>query len=419
MPKLKQTPAEEPLAAPMAGPMGATATSAVATSPASATFQELAGEVIGALQRALGQALATFPDVKIAADLKRRLDLDAALAWQIFSLANTADPLAADRFIPKAGAMDRFIRTITKAKAPALLCQAVADAYSEFEAFVKAHAGDRASFSAMLSSLQPADRAAWTKLRKAAFRANSGVWGVSVDCSINCLVFHERPSGAQDALSLRGRVGVRGYRAGTGVAMSASTRIWAGSGPPPENWRDLPDAKIMTSSAGLIHEACSQPMPRIEARITPDGSLRDYLALEGLGRQSEATAWWTTFSPDFKGTRTPPHGCSCPCPEPTELLQIDLIMPRTWCDPTRLRTRVVGPDVRFSPDSLIGNLPLDNTAVHLGHRLESLYTPAVPHYYELLHDQLERLGWLGTTFEIFRCAIKYPVLHCTTHVYVE
>lgn len=376
--------------------------------------------VIGTLQRALSQVLTAFPEVKRSTDLRRRLGLDAALAWQVFSLARAEEPLGAGRFIPKARAMERFMHAAAKAGAPEALCEALEFAYQAFGSFVLAHAGDRETFSAMLSALQPEDRSDWTKLRRSAFRANCGVWGVSVECSVNCAIFHQRATGEFDVLSIRGRVGISSLRAGVAIATSASSRAWGGSKPPPEN-ADAADssAPVITSGGGLIVEACSQPLPRIETRIGNDGAARDYLELEGLGRRSKATAWWRSFSADFAGSRQPPHGCSCPCAEPTELQIVDLMVPQGWCVPSRVRTRIMGPDVRFTPSSLTGSLPFEGGPVHLGQRLESLYTPAAPAHSGLVMEELKQRGWLGTTFEIFRAFVKFPVLHSTTHLYVE
>ncbi len=360
-----------------------------------------------------------FPDVKRSTDLRRRLSLDAALAWQVFSLAHAAEPLAAVRFIPKAGAMERFTLAARKAGATPAVCAAVAQAFTEYEALVRVHAGDRDTFAAMLSAHQPAEGATWLKLRKAAFRANRGIWGISLECSANAVVFNQRPTGEMDALAVRGRLGANGFRAGVSVAMSISMRVWGGNSPAPEGRIPENDpSKVVTSGGGLIERACSQPLPKVESRACPDGTFRDFVTLDGLGRRSKATVWWTSFGANFPGSRNPPHGCSSPCPEPTEIQIVDLLIPHGWGDPARLRCRAVGPDVRFTP-GVGGSLPNEGAVAHLGQRLESLYTPNAPAHVGLVTDEIRRLGWQTTTFEIFRCIVKYPVLHSTTHLYVD
>lgn len=382
-------------------------------------FSDLASGSVAALQRALGRVLATFPDVKRSVDLKRRLNLDAALAWQIFSLTHSTDPLAASRFIPKAGAMDRFVKTIHKAGTPVPLREAVETAYSGFEALVHEYAGDRDTFAAIISALLPVDRATWAPLRRAAFRANTGVWGVSVECSVNCSIWNQQEPHGDANICVRGRVGIKGFRAGAAVAMSLSTRVWGGSHPPPEDTDATNMGEgVVTASGNLITDACSQPLPRVETRVCPDGSFRDYAALEGLGRRSESDLWWSTFAGRCGGSRAPPHGCSCPCPEPTALQVVDLIVPGGWSNPASVRARIVGPDVRLSPTSATGDLPFEGEGVHLGSDLDALHLADAPIYSELVTEELRRRGWLDTTFDLYRCTIKFPILHSITHLYV-
>jgi len=33
-------------------------------------------------------------------------------------------------------------------------------------------------------------------------------------------------------------------------------------------------------------------------------------------------------------------------------------------------------------------------------------------------EELRRRGWLDTTFDLYRCTIKFPILHSITHLYV-
>lgn len=387
-----------------------------------AHFSDLASAAVAALQQALGQVLATFPEVKRCIDLQRRLNLDAALAWQIFSLTHATDPLAASRFIPKAGAMDRFVKTIHKAGTPVSFREAVESAYAGFESLVHEHAGDRETFAAIISALLPVDRATWVPLRRAAFRANTGVWGVSVDCSVNCSIWNQQSNPTPDGdanICVRGRVGIKGLRAGAAVAMSLSTRVWGGPRPPPEDTDATNDGQgVVTAGGNLITDACSQPLPRLETRICPDGSFRDYAALEGLGHRSESDLWWSTFASQYGGSREPPHGCSCPCPEPTALQIVDLIVPRGWSNPASVRARVVGPEVRLSPTCATGDLPFEGEGVHLGNNFDALYLSEAPIYSELVTEELRRRGWSNTAFDLYRCTIKFPILHSITHLFV-
>ena len=45
--------------------------------------------------------------------------------------------------------------------------------------------------------------------------------------------------------------------------------------------------------------------------------------------------------------------------------------------------------------------------------------PAARMYADLVHTELERLGWHKSEFEIFRCEVHYPMLHTTVHLQVD
>lgn len=378
-------------------------------------FEEGAVQVLSGLRQTLARALAAIPAATKAAELRRILGLDAALAWQIFSLGSAEDVITVGRLVPKARAMDRFVRAARDAGVPGELMTDVERAYSEFDAWVRDHAETRETFAAILSSLRPPESAPWTKLRRSAFRANLGVWGVSVRTSVHCAVFFQRPTGELDSLSIRAQIGVRGYRAGAGVSMSAMLRTWGGNEPPPE----APSANVSIDGGELLTDVCSKPLPRFERRALPEGVTRDFLVLDDLGRTSEASVWWRSFNGNFPGGSTkPPHGCSCRCSDPTETLLVDLLLPRGWSDPKTLGVRILGPDSKFTPERRPTDLPFEGSASHLGTRLQAMYTPAVPEYGAIVESQIRARGWDQTIFDIYRCVVRYPILHSFTLMYL-
>lgn len=378
-------------------------------------FEDGAREVLSRLRNALGRAVAAIPGARKAAELRRILGLDAALAWQVFTIGTAEDVIAVGRLVPKARAMDRFVRAARKAGVDAEIMSEVERAYEDFDVWVCDNAETRESFTAILTSLRPPETVPWTKLRRSAFRANCGVWGVSVRASVHCAVFHQRPTGEIDNLSLRAQVGVRGYRAGVGVSMSAMLRTWGGSEPPPET----PSPKVMHDGARLLTEYCSKPVPRFERRSLLDGSTRDFLVLDSLGRTGEATVWWSSFNGNFPdGSTKPPHGCSCRCSDPTELLLVDLLLPQGWSDPETLGVRILGPDSKFVPERKPTDLPFEGHAAHLGTRLQSMYTPQVPEYAGIVERELALRGWENTIFDVYRCVVRYPILHSFTLMYL-
>jgi len=383
-------------------------------------FEAEAQRVLGRLRSATAGVLnAVGGSVDRAADLRRCLDLDAALAWQVHTIASSDDPLRAGRIIPKAGAMERFLQSARARGAAAALVREAEEAYADYQRLIGEHAGDRETLDAMLSALRP-EESSLKKLRRTAYKANAAVWGVTVRCLLNCVVFHQRPSGEHDCLSVRGRLGVRRLREGAVVGIYASGRTWGGSTCPPEG-----APGVMLNACDLIEEACSSPVPAIERVAAPDGTVREFLRLEGLGRSSEVSVVWRNLALNFPGgSARPPHGCSVPFHEPTETAVMDLLVPRGWTDPATARAWVTA--TPYSPGgpgpaaTEVGRgLPLECELEYVGTRLDRLYTRHAPAWAEIIGRELERLGWPADGFDIFRCQAAYPILHSSVHLCVD
>lgn len=386
-------------------------------------FENEAQRVLGRLRRAVavvvdaaaGNGNPPTRPVR-AADLRRTLDLDVALAWQVHTIATSDDVLRAGRVVPKAGAMERFLESARARGMPEAMTREVEEAYGEFERLIGEHAGDRETLDAMLSALRP-DQSALRRIRRAAFKANAAVWGVMVRCTLNCVIFHQRPTGEHDCLSVRGRMGVRRLQEGAVIGIYASGRTWGGSTCPPEGAEG-----VSIDTCGLIEEACSTPVPRVEHVTAPDGSVRDYLRLEGLGRSSEISVAWRNLALNFPGGSTnPPHGCSVPILEPAETAVMDLLVPKGWTDPSTARvwvTLAMGPHGAVAAEGPgVQQLPFECGVEHLGTRLDSMFTRHEPRWSEIIASQLAQLGW-NEEFDIYRCVAAYPVLHSAVHLCV-
>lgn len=352
---------------------------------------------------------------KRSADLRRSLNLDAALAWQIHTLARGEDALTSARVVPKAGAMERFLAAARGQGLPSSMTEEAREAYVAFERLVADHAGDRETFDAMVSGLRPEDAAGLLRIRRAAYKANAAVWGLTVRCTLNAVVFHERPTGEHDCMSVRARVGVQRLQERAAIGIYASGRTWGGSTYPPEG-----APRVAVDECQLLEEFCSAPMPRVERVATPDGGARDYLKLEGLGKASEVTAYWRNLSLNFPGgSRTPPHGCTIPCLEPTEMTVADLLIPRGWADPRTASLHVTPANTPVGPGpGGLQQLPCEVKVSHLGNSLDSLYTVHSPRYVEVMERGIKELGWAATEFDIFRCVVPYPVMHAAVHIKV-
>lgn len=380
-------------------------------------FEEDTTRALERLRVAVARLVETVPaHTERAADLRRSLDLDAALAWQIHTLAGSSDVLRAGRVVPKAGAMERFLKAVKARRMPAELESEARQAYAEFERVVDDHAGDRETFDAMLTALRPEDGTALQRLRRTAYKANASVWGIGVRTCIHAVVFRQRPTGEHDCLAIRGRVGINRLQESAMMGIYASGRTWGGSMCPPEG-----STAVALDSCDLLEEYCSSPVPTVQHVRAPDGMSRDFLQFDGLGKAHEVTVFWRNLSLEFPdGSIVPPHGMTSPCTEPTEMLVVDLMVPRGWSDPSTVNVSVTENNryTMWGPGSILQRLAFEGQAEHLGTRIESLYTRHAPRYAEIVAQQFKSLGWSDTVFDLYRCMVPYPVLHSAVHLSV-
>lgn len=383
-------------------------------------FERASSSALDRLRLALARLLQELPgSASRATDLRRALSLDAALAWQVHTLATSRgrDILGAGRVVPKVGAMERFLKAAGAVGLPDHAVSEARAAYEAFERTVGDHAGDRATFEAMLSAIHPADGASLRKIRRNAYRANTAVWGVAIRAHVNCVVFRQRPTGEHDALAVRGRVGLHRLRENAVVGFPASGRTWGGGTSPPEG-----EPTVTVGRCELLEDHCSRPIPRIR-RVEPAGPAGkpfDFLEPQGLGLTSTATLLYRNLSLDFPGgSATPPHGTTVYCREPAEVLIADLLIPRGWAEPGTAAATIVD-DSRnaIEAPSDPQHFPFEGVVEHLGQNLERLYTRHAPSYAEAVAGELEALGWTDTEFDLYRCEIPYPILHSALHLSV-
>lgn len=389
--------------------------------PTPLSFEDLIAPALDRLQRSLRRVLEFYPEVSRAVDLRRRLALDAALAWQIFSFATSDDVMRDARLLPKARAMGRFLESASAAGSDDAVLNDAKLAYEEYGGAVRELGGDRASFDAISASLRPPDGSMLVRLRRAAFRANGAIWGVTVRTIVNTVIFRQRETGEHDCLCVRARIGVRGLRPGARIAIHASTRTWGGALPAAD------ERRVTVDGCKLIESACSSPPPILEHRVAPDGSTRDYLMLDGLGRAAEKTVYWSAMSRGFSGgSVAPPHGCTTPILEPAERLIVQLLVPKGWTTPPTADVRITPQDPDGVMASLsshgevsVPHLPFEGKVRHAGGAIDALRAAECPGLPEIVGEVLHDAGWRDTAFDVYRCIVRFPVLHSMVHLWAD
>lgn len=385
----------------------------------SVRFEDETRDVLVRLRGALFGLISALPgDVRRAADLSRALDVDTKTSWRLFKIASSTDPLGAGIHVPGRASIKRALKTAERRQVPAEKIGAVADAFDAFEDLVRRVAGDRTTFGTMVSAISDGDDGQ-TDLthRRAAFRANSHIWGVQSRAQLVTHILH--PSVAKPELFdvgvLQGSFDLRRLRRdATWPIANLSSRHDKGGAV-----TSAPRPLDESAPTGFLWRFCDQP----SAPLRVGGQAAGYANVELLGDRvgipSESTylfghvmrelvPWYRTEQDTHVRTRASTR-------TPTELLVFDVLVHHDTFGKVETETSLLSDVTRdqrvTDPQKCEQHrLPTRDEAVYLGQGISLLHAPELPRYTEALEWSLERLGWDPESFHAFRCRAVYPVL---------
>lgn len=387
-------------------------------------FGSEASRVLGELRAALAAVIATLPGrISSASALQRALNIDMKLGWKVFRIIDTEDPLALAHLVPGAGAMRLFLKAAVEQDVKSTLIDRAARAADEFEQLVDTHAGDRASFEAMISSWSADSRAKMDlNYKRAAFRSNSYFYGIQATAQLSCCLVH--PSADEsliDVALLRGYMGLRRLRTSVPCVV-AHVRATDAEGAPRALIREPLDPGGGTShGVSLIRKFCSDPLPQFRTVEAEGGFVHGELIGEGVGN----TAAVTCFTGDvtrkagarYAGELDRDFGVCVMVRIPCTALILDLLVHEGTFGPFSPKLSVFGEHLEGapfpSPTKERDRLELLESVLYLGQGLSVLPTREVPRYVELARFATDRLGWDADRFDVYRCRIEYPVMPST------
>ena len=379
-------------------------------------FEADARQVLADVRAAFGKLLESLPgETRRAAGVQRTLGLDSALAWQVHTASTVPDPLAVGRHLPGSVAVGRVLEAARGVGAPDAALEDVGRAYARFLELVERHAGDRRTFDSMLASITDSGREqADFKQRRAAFRANSHIWGLQARVMVGtCIVYPG--DGVIDVMQITGAVDLRPLRPDVSIRYSGSLRVSHDTG---NLGREPVTDAFLGQDPGLIEEFCTRPLPELSSRRGADGKVEITITPRGLGRSGAVTFFRRFLA----------HSVSDGSPErqfetnvlvtiPAELQLVDLLVPHDWVDRTGVRCECFGArhDPRRHVDQRAQDrLPAPAPAAYLGRGLDCLRVPDVAGYPALVEHVMSRLGWSADRLDAFRVLVPYPVLHAST-----
>lgn len=383
------------------------------------SFAAEGAEVAARLKAAVRAVIDGLPGrVGGGTDLGRELRIGSTAAWRIYSFASEAQPMAALQLLPGRATMMRLTQAAERRGVGAALTRDVLAAYDQFEAFMREHAGDRTTLDTLLRGVGAEESGAINlNQRRGAFRLNASIWGIQARTGLGCVMCHEVSKGVIDSAYLAGYVRAHPLRRDVPLQLKRRSAIDHAplDGLPPKDEIRLPE------DIQLLSEFCSKPLPQLTTSRSEDGSLEINTTFRGVGKGASVDCFVLETAQNVNDGRAEREFVLDKLVTiPLESLVLDLLVPRGMVDPATVQVSVRGnPGAIQSVFGARSVLPVKEVSAYLGADLSALRTPEVPRYPEMARSVVDRLGWQHGTMDIFRCHVKYPILHAVVRLQVD
>lgn len=359
-------------------------------------------------------------------DLQKALGVDVKLSWQAYRVCNSDSYVDMALHMPTGAQVRKLLRAASKRGASADVVDEVESAYAEFERVIDRHAGDRASFDAMLRRMAggEADESLELMHREAGFEAQRYLWGVELDVSLSAEIVHPSAGGGEgvtDELHVRMRHGLKRFAADGVIPVDRRFVAPSAGLPPPGAPEPLDTEAYGRFGVPLLPGFCSTEDLRFARRTREDGATVTDWVTEELGRTSAVTLAFgerinaVPLLTRGDGRRGITRGMTFLTP--TRLLVSDLLVHRPtfgrWeHEATRWGHAVMFPRT-VEPLEAMGlpRLACRESVGYMGSGAAAAEVPEVPRYAAMLRDSCDRAGWDLDEMDVYRIRIQYPVMH--------
>jgi hypothetical protein len=388
-------------------------------------FESEAARALQGLRTALAGIVASVPGgAAKPVEMQRALNIDMKLSCKVFKVIGAAGPLAAGPHVPGISALRTFLHAASAVGVQEPLVNAAVLAAAEFDRVVATHAGDRATFDSMISSLANIGDATRITLehRRAAFRAQRHIFGLQAKALLKCMVV--QPSADPrllDFVQISGFLLLRQLRPDAPLVISR-VRTTNDDGTVREIGREpLDPTPDQTFGNALLREFCSQPPPQYRAVQTAPGMVCGELISNGVGKKGAITCLEGHVAraavPRYRDAGNSVGANNARIRVPCEALILDLLVHEEAFGALR--------PIGFTCAENLGEVPAPSTCAewqrldpresvaYLGKGPSVLYAADFSRYADLGRYIFDRLGWDGTRFDVYRCHVEYPVLPST------
>lgn len=386
-----------------------------------AAFRDEAERVLGRLSRSLGRMIAAVPgSIQNASELQHALGLDRALSWQVFRVGTAPDPVEAGADLPRAYPMTKALKAAAARGVPQEIITEARAAYEDYELLVAEHAGERASFDSMIRGLRRTASQVTLKERRSTFRGNRAIWGMHADAVYMCMISHDSGGKQQDNLVILGHVGMRKLRP-EGELCAAHRWLSANAneaGPGGFGKR----TPLESRSSAVVEAFSTQPLPPLKMQELEPGVVEMALELETIGNAGAITYFVRNIARGVSAGPEPWSRMGHTVRMPAETLVMDMLVPAGHYDATTAHAATYGnlrrPD-RAHQHRDEDRIPVGESVMYLGQVIDRLQTPLIPRCPEMIDHLLREQGWHEDRYDIFRCIVKYPILHAAVALRVD
>jgi hypothetical protein len=382
-------------------------------------------EHLASLRYILRRMLTELGSPRTPTLLRRQLGVGYTICWQVFQVVQEQDDSAGTHNAPSLGALKRLVIAAQEKGLTPYTAQAVQTAADSFHCFIRQHAQDRDYFDSMVAGTNSSNAAkgVLVQRRRAAYRANSHVWGSQNDLWLVSGIVRRsaNDSTKMDSIVLSRQQGLRRLRAdATAYLMAmkvdlASPNTASGQDDPLKNALD--PVAAATTGMPLVPEFSTDPLPRVSCKSTKSGRRLFNWVDDAVGLRSSCDIVTGTISRgipmvlEANGRREVVFN-STVRNKASALLVLDLIVHRESFPNAQVQFMVheALADVCTLEDAQAGHqFAIEEGVTHLG-RADSVNLAEFPQYRSLLQHAAERADWQLSEFDVYRLRVPYPIM---------
>ncbi len=354
-------------------------------------------------------------------ELAEALQLDKSLAWKLVRLVEAPNAVASTRYLPGTQGLKKIFDALESSGCSSQQIDKGRRSLRELDNLVRKHAGTRATFLAMLRSLNAGTRDDNAlRLRKDAFRSAAAAWGVqtAAQISIRILKPSEVDTTKLDAISINGLIDLNRLHpdvpwvvARAGITRGPETRSSTHIRLPLEQGNH----EHRHDQIHLIPTYCSHPLPALRLRTLQNDFTELELVEGAVGQTASSTIITGDLVRSAVGRWRSKHldfgYCATHIMTPTEWVFQDVVLHKSVVPGTDLSAAVYAELGGYPWTPADNRTPVDRLTVKTISTSSRTADPDAPAKLQsLLNHALRLAGWQPSEFRIHRVAYQAPLL---------